>query len=79
MEISEYRGHDFVSIRTWTEKNDSKERVPTKKGITLNRHLATAQSIKGARSAASTAPVTGSIVCQRPFTLPFKRVFVKRA
>ena len=35
VEISEYRGHDFVSIRTWTEKSDSKERVPTKKGITL--------------------------------------------
>ena len=35
VEIGEYRGHDFISIRTWTERHDSEEMVPTKKGITV--------------------------------------------
>ena len=35
VEIGEYRDHDFVSIHTWTERHDSEEMVPTKKGFTV--------------------------------------------
>ena len=32
VELSEFKGHRFVSVRTYTERHDSPELVPTKKG-----------------------------------------------
>ena len=33
--LDEYRGHRFVSVRTYTEREDSPEKVPTKRGVTV--------------------------------------------
>ena len=30
-----FKNHRFVQIRTWTEKSDSKEKIPLRKGITF--------------------------------------------
>ncbi len=33
--IDEYNGYKYVSVRTWTEKSDSKEKIATRNGVTL--------------------------------------------
>jgi hypothetical protein len=35
IELGEYKGHEFVSVRIWTKSHDSEDVVPTKKGITV--------------------------------------------
>lgn len=35
LSISRYRGRDYADIRVWVE-NDAGERIPTKKGLTLD-------------------------------------------
>lgn len=37
--ISEFKGHDLINIRVYTEIEGSKDKVPTKKGITCNVKL----------------------------------------
>lgn len=34
VELTEYQGHNFVSVRTYTQMNGEGEHRPTKKGIT---------------------------------------------
>src|SRR5712675_2361871 len=33
IELSEFRGHDLINIRVWTDPRDGAERIPTKAGI----------------------------------------------
>jgi hypothetical protein len=33
VEVSEFKGYDLVGIRIWTELENSKDKVPTKRGI----------------------------------------------
>ena len=33
--LTEFKGYKLLDVRVWTERNDSTERVPTKKGISI--------------------------------------------
>ena len=35
VDLSEYRGHDLVSIRVWANYDGEKPKRPTKKGVTV--------------------------------------------
>ena len=37
--ISEFKGHDLINIRVYTEIENGKDKVPTKKGLTCNVKL----------------------------------------
>ena len=40
IELSEFRGHDLINIRVWTDPRDGgAERIPTKAGIACNVRL----------------------------------------
>ena len=39
VEVSEFKGYDLVGIRIWTELENSKDKVPTKRGISVNVRL----------------------------------------
>lgn len=37
--LSEFKGHDLINIRVYTEIENGKDMVPTKKGLTCNVQL----------------------------------------
>ena len=37
--VDTFKNHQFIQIRTWTEKSDSKEKIPLRKGITFGFHV----------------------------------------
>jgi len=39
VELTEYRGHELVSIRVWIDKSDGSGKAPTPKGITCKAAL----------------------------------------
>ena len=39
VELSEFKGHDLLAVRVYTDIDGAEERKPTKKGITINVKL----------------------------------------
>ncbi len=39
VELSEYRGHNLIAIRVYSDFGDGEEKKPTKKGLTCNVSL----------------------------------------
>ena len=39
IELSEYKGGDYLNIRIWADSEHCKERVPTPKGITTKLNM----------------------------------------
>ena len=37
--LDEYKGHDLISLRVWADPYAGDERVPTKKGLSVNVRL----------------------------------------
>ncbi len=37
--VTEYEGNDLIDIRTWTQRPDAEEKVPTSKGVSINVKL----------------------------------------